>query len=145
MRRPSKRKHPQRQRWRQRSTSTASSKFNGDTRYTPHLAPSPLGTAAVSTHDDSEEPHTDGQPPPGSVYDRDSELRGQLQGLGVIVIHVKPALFPTFLEDTTAAPAEEVDPETTPLAAIEPLLDHRTAPQKILDELQQEEQSQVWA
>ncbi|EST08367.1 Cyclic-AMP phosphodiesterase, class-II [Kalmanozyma brasiliensis GHG001] len=103
---------------------------SGGNKY--HLAPSPLGTAAVSVHD--EQP----QPPSGSVYDRDSELRGQLQGLGVIVIHVKPALFPTFVN---AATTDSTDDDATPIVNPEPILDHRTAPQKILDELEQEEQA----
>ncbi|TKY88218.1 hypothetical protein EX895_002928 [Sporisorium graminicola] len=146
---------------------------NGEVRSIhPHLAPSPLGTAAVSTHDDSEAEGTQQQylqPGSSGVYDQDSELQGQLAGLGVIVIHVKPALFPTFVQEEdaplAAAAAEEPpsptsttsasssleaaahgedfesEAETTPLAAPEPRLDHRTAPQKILDELNQEEQA----
>lgn len=142
---------------------------NGDMRSIhPHLAPSPLGTAAVSTHDDSEAEGSQQQylypGGGGSVYDQDSELRGQLVGLGVIVIHVKPALFPTFVQEdeaptgaqdppsptsttsassslAAAAHGQDIDADATPQAAPEPRLDHRTAPQKILDELNQEEQA----
>lgn len=93
----------------------------------PHLAPSPLGTAGIGGG--------------GSVYDADEELRGQLEGLGVIVIHVKPALFPTFVTDEV----EGSDGGSTRgelhggEEEVQPRLDERSAPQKILDELNQEE------
>lgn len=139
------------------ASAAAMGKANGgDARFTaPHLAPSPLGTAAVSTHEASD---THLHP---TVYDGDAELRGQLAGLGVIVIHVKPALFPTFVqEEEPASPTSstsavsaalaaaasgdadaDADEDATPMPAPEPQLDHRTAPQKILDELNQEEQA----
>lgn len=132
---------------------SATAKLNGDSRFVhPHLAPSPLGTAAVSVQGD--------QHP--SVYDGDSELRGQLQGLGVIIIHVKPALFPTFVQHDPETEAGRASPtsssadgsQSSSLAAadhshtaasasdhkaVEPILDQRSAPQKILDELNLEE------
>ncbi|SPO30052.1 uncharacterized protein UTRI_05891 [Ustilago trichophora] len=143
------------------SASTTNVKSNGDARYIhPHLAPSPLGTAAVSTHEAQQhagDNHDSGTG--GNVYDGDSELRGQLAGLGVIVIHVKPALFPTYVQEEVqqepqsptsdassanssvevAAHGQDVEGEEREVV-IEPKLDHRTAPQKILDELNQEEQ-----
>ena len=148
------------------SGASSATKTNGDARCThPHLAPSPLGTAAVSTQGgDSDAEQQQASNAGSSVYDGDSELRGQLQGLGVIVIHVKPALFPTFVQDEASSPSsptmstasgssslaaaahgDEVETETetemTPTVAPEPRLDHRTAPQKILDELNQEEKA----
>lgn len=130
-------------------------KPNGDARFThPHLAPSPLGTAAVSTRQ-PEQTDVLG----GNVYDQDSELGGQLAGLGVIVIHVKPALFPMFVQHPDAEVPGRPVPGTptsatssTNVAAhgeeerelemdAEPKLDTRTAPQKILDELCEEEES----
>ncbi len=148
------------------TASTTSNKTNGDGRYShPHLAPSPLGTAAVSTQGGAHEQPTGGVGyEGGNVYDKDSELRGQLQGLGVIVIHVKPALFPTFVQDEAAAAPESPTSTTSASSSLvvaaahgnagdeeqevleaevelpTPKQDHRTAPQKILDELKQEEE-----
>ena len=143
--------------------TSGSTKTNGDARFThPHLAPSPLGTAAVSTQQDAgEQLPAGGTGGTGSnVYDGDAELRGQLQGLCVIVIHVKPALFPTFIQDeelvAPASPRSTVSASSSLAAAAhgtedemsqeshsdrqpQPRLDRRTAPQKILDQLQQEE------
>jgi hypothetical protein len=70
--------------------------------------------------------------------------------LGVIVIHVKPALFPTFVQDDAqpASPTSAASGSSSMEAAAhgddsdaaaQPQLDPRTAPQKILDELQHEE------
>ncbi|PWY99339.1 hypothetical protein BCV70DRAFT_143055, partial [Testicularia cyperi] len=132
-------------------------------RHSQHfLAPSPLGTAAVSTGegDQSDSEREQG----GQVYDRDSELRGQLAGLGVIIIHVKPALFPSYVQEDSvpASPTSATASSSASSAAAaahghgeqqegdedanvsardcKPAqLDPRTAPQKILDELNQEE------
>ncbi|GAC75609.1 hypothetical protein PANT_16d00062 [Moesziomyces antarcticus T-34] len=129
-------------------STAGAAKAHGEGRYTPHLAPSPLGTAAVST-DEGDAREAVGAT--GShVYDGDAELRGQLDGLGVIVIHVKPALFPTFVQDDAqpASPTSAASGTSSMEAAAhgddsdasaQPQLDPRTAPQKILDELQHEE------
>lgn len=129
-------------------STAGAAKAHGEGRYTPHLAPSPLGTAAVST-DEGDAREAVGAT--GShVYDGDAELRGQLDGLGVIVIHVKPALFPTFVQDDAqpASPTSAASGSSSMEAAAhgddsdaaaQPQLDPRTAPQKILDELQHEE------
>lgn len=109
-----------------------------------------MGTAAVSAQSEAEVMG-------GNVYDQDSELRGQLAGLGVIVIHVKPALFPMFVQETEEVPGTPTSATSSTNAAthgdtlgadeeeeqvqVEPKLDLRTAPQKILDELCQEEES----
>ncbi|SNX86612.1 uncharacterized protein MEPE_05321 [Melanopsichium pennsylvanicum] len=155
--------------------SGAAGKANGDARASlPHLAPSPLGTAAVQQKSEvlggMDEAGIGGG---GHVYDQDSELKGQLQGLGVIIIHVKPSLFPTFVQqeeeeeeqmmepgsprstvsgssslaaaahgldaEDEAARQSEIESEMEQGEVLEPRLDLRTAPQKILDELNEEE------
>lgn len=138
-----------------------SSKHNGG--YAHH--PSPLGTSSstLSAHPERIEEHVIAAQDASNTYDRDAELRGQLAGLGVIIIHVKPALFPTFLseEESTRASTPHsstdeaghghaTDESSTSPADVHAdaamtsrsaslIVDPRTAPHKILDQLNDEE------
>ncbi|KAN0062882.1 3',5'-cyclic-nucleotide phosphodiesterase pde1 [Thecaphora frezii] len=110
------------------STSPSESRY-----YQPSLAPSPLGTSAVSASGTSNR-H-------GELYSEaipDEEVEGQLQGLSVVIIHVKPALFPIF-----AAAQDDTESATSGgsngTGGGGEKLDPRSMPVKILDELIEEE------
>ncbi|EPQ27338.1 uncharacterized protein PFL1_05260 [Pseudozyma flocculosa PF-1] len=131
-------------------SAAAVSTSPSDSRYQPSLRPSPLGTSAVA----APAPASSADPNAGlgdtyiGTID-DEEVRGQLEGLAVIIIHVKPALFPTFMpaaddddDDDDDNDSEHIDGDGDGGDATRECgkrLDPRSMPVKILDELNEEE------
>lgn len=67
---------------------------------------------------------------------QDSELSGSLEGLSVVIVHVKTALFPSFEASPSTSEAAENGGEAGKIEGPKPrVIDPRTMQQRILEEL----------